>query len=73
MLRMARYCLIYRADGIGPQKRIEFHGEDPGRALQFAHQEAGERSAELWKDGERLCVIRKVGEKPDCWMIGPAG
>lgn len=70
---MARFSLIYRDDGIGPRKRIEFHGEDPGRALQFAHQEAGERSAELWKDGERLCTIRRVGEKPDYWMIGPAG
>jgi hypothetical protein len=69
---MARYCLIYRADGIGPHKRIEFLAEDPARALHIAHQEASERAAELWKDGEPVCTIRKVGEKPDCWMIGPA-
>lgn len=70
---MALYSLIYRADGIGPHKHIEFNGEDPGRALHIAYQEASDRPAELWKDGEKLCVIRKVGEKPDCWMIGPAG
>jgi len=70
---MSHYSLIFHADGTGPQKRIEFHGEDPGRALLLAHRESGERSAELWKDGERICTIRKVGERPDYWMIGPAG
>lgn len=68
---MAQYSLIYRQDGRGPDKRIEFHGEDPGRALQIAHQQAGDRAAELWKDGELLCTIRRVGERPDYWMIGP--
>ena len=70
---MPHYSLIFSSDGIGPQKRIEFHGEDPGRALLLAHREPGERSAELWKDGERICRIHKVGERPDYWMIGPAG
>jgi len=67
---MAHYSLIYRADGLGPAKRIEFHGEDPSRALHLAHQEPDGRPAELWKDGERICTIRKVGDGP--WMIGPA-
>jgi hypothetical protein len=67
------YTLVYRADGIGEDKRIEFHGRDPGRALLFAHEETGDRQAELWRDGERLCTIRRVGERPDYWMIGPAG
>ena len=48
---MAHYSLIFRRDGIGPDKRIEFHGEDPGIALQIAHREASDRAAELWKDG----------------------
>ena len=68
---MARYSLIYRLDGTGPDKRIEFHGEDPSLALQIAHREASDRPAELWKDGEKLCTIRRVGEGPDYWMIGP--
>jgi len=70
---MALFSLIYRADGIGAHKHIEFHGEDPGRALHIAQHEADEREAELWKDGEKLCVIRRVGDGPDYWMIGPAG
>ena len=68
---MAHFSLIYRQDGLGPDKRIEFHGEDPSRALQIAHEEACDRAAELWQDGKPLCTIRRVGERPDYWMIGP--
>ena len=70
---MAHYSLIIRTDGAGPDKRIEFSGEDPGRALHIAQRQASDRSAELWKDGEKLCTIRPIGEGPDYWMIGPAG
>jgi hypothetical protein len=45
---MAHYSLIYRADELGPDKRIEFHGEDPSRALVLAHQQSDDRPAELW-------------------------
>ena len=68
---MAHFILLYRADGIGSDKQIEFHAEDPGRALQFAHAETGGRQAELWRDGRRVCTIRCVGAGPDYWMIGP--
>ena len=68
---MAHYSLVYRQDDRGPEKRIEFHSEDPGRALQIAHQEVCDR-AELWKDGRPVCTIRRVGDRPDYWMIGPA-
>lgn len=67
---MAQFSLIFRADGRTPDKRIEFHGEDPSRALQLAQRETDSRPAELWKDGERVCTIRRVGGGP--WMIGPA-
>lgn len=69
---MAHFSLIYRADALWPDKRIEFHGEDPSRALLLAHQQAEDRAAELWRDGEHVCTIRKVGHGPDYWMIGPA-
>ena len=69
---MAHYTLIYHRDGIGPGKQIEFHGEDPGRALQIVHSEARQGPAELWKDGEKVCTIRRIGVRPDYWMIGPA-
>ena len=68
---MAHYSLIYRRAGVAPDKRIEFHGEDPSRALQIVHQEAGDCAAELWKDGKMVCTIRRVGDRPDYWMIGP--
>ena len=70
---MAQYSLIFRNDGSGPDKTIEFHGEDPARALYIAQQQASDRPAELWKDGEKLCTIRPVGKGPDYWMIGPGG
>ena len=69
---MAQYSLIFRAHGPGPDKRIEFHGEDPSRALFLAHQAVDDRPAELWKDGEPICRIRRVGEGPQYWMIEPA-
>jgi len=69
---MAHYSLIYRAHGPEPDKRIEFLGEDPSRALLLADQEADDRPAELWKDGEQVCIIHRVGEDPQYWMIGPA-
>lgn len=69
---MAHYSLIYRADGPTPDKRIEFLGEDPSRALLLADKEDDDRPAELWKDGERVCTIRRVGDGPQYWMIGPA-
>ena len=69
---MAHYSLIYRANGPAPDKCIEFLGEDPSRALLLADKEDDDRPAELWKDGERICTIRRVGEDPQYWMIGPA-
>lgn len=68
---MPNYCLIYSDDGIGPRKLIEFSADEPSRALILAHLEASERSAELWRDGRKLCTIKRVGEQPDYWMIGP--
>lgn len=68
---MPLYSLVYTDDGIGRPKRIEFNASEPSRALILAHAEAGERAAELWRDGTRLCTIKRVGEKPDYWMIGP--
>lgn len=69
---MAHYSLVYPADTVQNSKRIDFLGEDPGRALLLAHREAGDRPAELWKDGAKLCTIKRVGGRPDYWMIGPA-
>ncbi len=69
---MAHYSLIYRAHGHTADKRIEFPGEDPCRALLLADKETDDGPAELWKDGERLCIIRRVGDEPQYWMIAPA-
>jgi hypothetical protein len=69
---MPHYSLIFRGNDSEPRKRIEFHGEDPSRALLLAHRERDERAAELWSDGKPVCTIRKVGARPDYWMIDPA-
>jgi hypothetical protein len=68
---MARFSLVYPANSLEDVKRIDFLGEDPGRALFLAHREASGRPAELWKDGRRVCTIKRVGAAPDYWMIGP--
>ena len=70
---MSHYSLIYPEDGLGQPKRIDFRADNPSRALHLAHREASGRPAELWKDGAKLCTIKRVGAKPDYWMIGPAG
>jgi hypothetical protein len=69
---MAHYSLVYPADTIQDSKRIDFLGEDPGRALHIAHREPTGRPAELWKDGAKVCTIKRVGAGPDYWMISPA-
>ncbi len=69
---MAHYTLLYREDGTSQPKQFDFLGDDPAHALHLAHREAGGRPAELWRDGRKLCTIRRVGTAPDYWMIGPA-
>jgi hypothetical protein len=62
------YRLKFMDDSRGLAKDIEFEASDAAHALIIAHKEASNRSAELWRDGKKVCTIRRIGE--DIWEIG---
>lgn len=57
---METYRLLFSEDGIGVERRVEFEALDAAVALMIAHEQARDRTAELWKGLERLCTIRRV-------------
>ena len=64
---------VYRlkfSEGDPPRPDIEFRANDAYNALVMAHDRARHCSAELWRDGQRLCTIRRVED--EVWQIGPA-
>ena len=65
------YRLRFMDDGRGVPKEVEFEAQDAATALVIAHNEASDRSAELWCDGQKLCTIRRSAK--DVWEIRPAG
>ena len=67
---MADYLIKFSRDHLGPAKEIAFTARDAGPALIFAQQEAHGRSAELWRDGHRVCTLRLGGRSPGVWEIG---
>ena len=68
------YRLKFRDEGERPAKDIEFQASDAHEALIIAHQEARRRPAELWRDGRKLCTIRRREGSSDgsFWEIGSA-
>ncbi|MBO9498062.1 MAG: hypothetical protein J7496_03350 [Novosphingobium sp.] len=65
---MNTYQLVFTADGRGEAKVIEFDAEDAAEALIVAHSEAPGRNAELWRDDEMLCAIRR--REVGYWELG---
>ena len=63
------YCLKF-ADEHEGSPEIEFEADDAFKALEVAHDRAKDRSAELWRDGEKLCSIRRV--RGQVWEVHPA-
>ena len=63
------YRLKFGDDGYGVAKEIEFEAYDAYKALTIAHGEAQGRTAELWRDGRKLCTIQRTGA--GAWRIGP--
>lgn len=64
---------VYRlkfSEGDPPRPDIEFRANDAYKALVIAHDRARHRSAELWRDGCKLCTIRRVED--EVWQVGPA-
>ena len=64
------YRLKFQEENGRPAKDVEFEAEDSYQALVIAHQEARTRSAELWRDGQKLCSIRRT--EREVWEIWPA-
>lgn len=56
---MQKYTLKFVGDVLRKPKFIEFEADDPAKALEIAHYEAPDRSAELWSGGKKLCTIRR--------------
>jgi hypothetical protein len=65
------YSLKFTDDGLGLAKLVEFDAYDAGKALDIAHREAAGRAAELWREGEKLCTIRRTGLRGEIWQVGP--
>jgi hypothetical protein len=63
------YRLKFGDDGYGVAKEIEFEAYDAHKALVIAHGEAQGRTAELWREGRKLCTIQRTGA--GSWRIGP--
>ena len=66
---MSAYKLVYKEDGLGEAKEFEFEAEDASKALIIAHSEAAARPAELWRNGERVCTIKRSSEARDVWEV----
>lgn len=63
---------IYRlkfTEGEPQRPDIEFEATDAYKALVAARDRAYHHPAELWRDGERLCTIRRV--EGEVWEIRP--
>lgn len=63
------YRLKFHEEDGRPAKDVEFEAHDSFEALRVAHEEARTRSAELWRDGQKLCSIRRGGN--GAWEIDP--
>ena len=57
-------------DGNSLTKEVEFEALDATQALFIAYNEASEHSAELWREEQKLCTIRRDGS--GTWVIGGA-
>jgi hypothetical protein len=63
------YRLKFDDDATRCRRDIEFEAEDALQALVIAHKEASHSSAELWRDGHKVCKITRV--VADVWQIDP--
>lgn len=68
---MSLYELRFGQDGVHGPKTIRFDADDASMALILAHRQAPDRSAELWRDDQKLCSIkRKLVDHSEIWIVG---
>lgn len=68
------YSLRFAPSETGKQAApadIDFHASNAYQALVIAHREGHGRSAELWRDGKKLCTISELAGS--FWEIRPCG
>lgn len=68
---MPVYTMKFSEDGRGEAKRIEFAAENASAALVVAHNEASNRCVELWCEDQCLCLIQRIGQDGDVWLVMP--
>lgn len=64
---MPNYTLVFRDDGFGFAKWIEFKGQNAASALSVLEGEKDARCAELWSEGEKMAEI--VRGRTGLWQI----
>jgi hypothetical protein len=68
---MPRYELRFAKSGIHNAKTIRFEADDASMALILAHRHAPDRPAELWRDEQRVCSIKRHPvDSSDIWIVG---
>jgi len=63
------YLLRFDGEKGSPSAEIEFQANNAYQALVIAHREGGGRSAQLWRDGKKLCTINELAGS--FWEIRP--
>jgi len=63
------YLLRFDAGKDSPLADIEFYAGNAYQALIIAHREGSGRSAQLWRDGKKLCTINELAGS--FWEVRP--
>ena len=62
------YRLKFHNHGKDIARDMEFEASGIQSALELAAHETAGRTAELWLDGKRLCLVKSLGG--EAWHIG---
>ncbi|MBX7500417.1 hypothetical protein K3181_03020 [Qipengyuania sp. YG27] len=64
---MPSYKLIFKADGLGEPKKIEFEGNNAAAAFNVLATETDARHVELWTKGEMIAEITR--DRSGLWLL----
>jgi hypothetical protein len=66
---MRTYSLLFKDDGSGEPRRIDFDARDPSAALELAERQGHEREMQLFEGEMPLGTIQQMG---GFWKLTPA-